>query len=68
MNIEQIEELQIFGNAHSDMPIFNACHEFIMDEANEMEERIRAIRKIDDTMGLNGVCNEDSVNEYVANA
>jgi len=65
MNIEQIEAMPIGGNAHVDMPIFNACHEFIINKSNPMAERIRAIKKIDDTMGLNDVCNEAAVLQYV---
>jgi len=65
MNIERIEAMPIGGNAHVDMPIFNACHDFIMNKSNPMPERIRAIKKIDDTMGIGGVCDEAAVNEYV---
>ena len=51
MNIEEIEKMGVAGNAFHDQHIFNACHEFIINFKNSIADRLRALNKINMTMG-----------------
>ncbi len=37
MNIDQIEQSDIVGNAYSDGPLMDQIHTFVTDKGNEME-------------------------------
>ncbi len=67
MNIQQIEQHRIIGNAHSDQPLMNAIDAFIADDTNPMNERIRACIKLDQVMGIECVVTEADVHDYMAN-
>lgn len=50
--IVELEALPVRGNHMQDSGLFNACHDFIVDEKNAMADRIRALQIIDRAMGL----------------
>jgi len=64
-NIESIEAAVIYGNAYHDMPIFDACHQLLTGTAS-LEEKCRALRKIDQTMGeTEGNYTQADVDNYI---
>jgi len=66
MDIKQVEALPIVGNAHNDQHIFNACDSIINGDY-PMDDKIRAIRKIDQTIGeSSGELTEKDVEDYIA--
>jgi len=65
MDITTIEQMPIFGNAHSDYKLFNDIHEFLMNPDNAMSDKIRAFVKLDKAVGADGVCDEAAVNAYI---
>lgn len=67
LTIDQIEALLIIGtNAGSYQRIINHCNDFIVGDAS-ISDKIRAIRKIDATMGIkdSGNISEKDVKEYL---
>lgn len=64
--LAKLLETPVIGNAFNDSGIFAAAHLIIMDENYSMVYRIKAIQKVDDTMGLGETCTEAEVADYVA--
>ena len=65
MKIEEIEQMGIAGDAYHDQHIFNACHDYIVDETNLIADRLRALKKIDVTMGVESEPTEADIREYI---
>lgn len=65
--IEEIQAMPIIGDAYHDGPLLQACHDFIADDSNAMEDKIKAIEKIDETMGEKSEkpITEKDVNSYI---
>ena len=40
---EELKQIQIIGNAHSDSALLNELHNFIIDPNNKMSERCEAM-------------------------
>lgn len=50
--ISFILNYEIEGNAHSDRPLLDACHEILMDDNRPHSQHAVALRKLDEAMGL----------------
>ncbi len=65
--IEQIETTPVAGNAFSDGPLMRAIHEFMLSDA-AVADKMRALRKLDQVMGVESEVTEASVAEYLREA
>ena len=65
MTIKEIQNLAIVGDANSDQHIFNECHTFVMDDNNSMKDKIKALKKIDETMGIGSEPTAADVETYI---
>ena len=64
MKIEQIEALPVAGNHFQDRGIFDVIHEFMIGD-HPVEEKIRALRKMDQVMGEENEVTARDVEEYL---
>jgi|HubBroStandDraft_2_1064218.scaffolds.fasta_scaffold361242_2 hypothetical protein len=62
--IQQLEAMPIYGNAFHDQPLFTLAHAIAIDVLEPMENRIRALRKIDEAMGEEDASTPAAVQEY----
>ncbi len=60
VTIEQLEAFPIRGNFDQDSDLLDACHDFIVNEKNPMADRIRALKVVDQVMGVES---EDEIDE-----
>ena len=64
--LAQILAMPIIGNAYSDRPLFDAVHEFLMSDANSMEDKIKVLAKSDKAMGSKSpAADEQAVKDYI---
>jgi len=63
--IEKIIAWQIVGNAHHDRELFDAIHDFVMSPDNPMVDKIKAIEKLDATMGVDSKVTASDVTKYI---
>ncbi len=64
--LEQILNHPIRGNAWQDMKLMNRIHEFVMDSRNAMEDKIRALGRLDEVMGeTDKPVTQSDVEEYI---
>ena len=49
--IERLQAMPIIGNAYSDREIFQLADEVLHDSTEPMQNKLAALRKIDETMG-----------------
>jgi len=52
--IEHLRAMPIYGNAHDDRQLLNLAHEIAIDDARPSDERIEALQRMDEAMGLTG--------------
>lgn len=64
-DIERLRQMPIVGNHYSDSGLFNLAHQIIMSDDEPMENKLEAIRKIDEAQGEEGDVSEANVNEYM---
>lgn len=64
MNIEQIEKHEIFGVYFYDRGLLNQIDDFLI-ENHPMTEKIRAMRKINEIMGIDGDLSSKDVEEHI---
>jgi len=64
-NIQQIEVAPIAGNAFSDSGLMDAINRFVLCKGNSICEKIRALRKLDQVMGIDTAVTEEDVREYI---
>ena len=63
--IEEVEKMQVAGNAFSDQGIMNAAHDVIANVDLPMSERIRGLAVLDKVMGEEGELTEEAVEAYL---
>jgi len=67
IDILEILDLPVIGNAFNDANIFTVIDDFIMDSTNKMSDKILCIKKLDETMGdIADSYGELDVIEYIA--
>lgn len=63
--IQEIEAHAIYGNAYSDMALFNKIHAFIHAKDTSMREKVRALNVLDKAIGEEQTANEIGVEQYI---
>lgn len=51
-NLDKLKAMPIGGNAHADSELFALAHVILMDGSESTDNKIEALRKIDEAMGL----------------
>jgi hypothetical protein len=66
MNIEEIVNTPVVGSFGFDQELWDACSEFILNENNPINERILALKKIDEITGIKPIeITEKDIELYV---
>lgn len=66
MKIEQILSHPIVGNAYSDGELLHKIHQFVLDENNTTEDKLKALHRLDQVMGVDtDYPTEKDLNEYL---
>ncbi len=67
--LEKILSSGIKGNAYHDRDLMQRIHNFVADKSNPMEDRIKALKKLDDVMGVQGTkVTANDVESYLRNS
>lgn len=65
MTITEIEQHEIVGNAYHDGELMASIDKFVK-QGNPIDEKIRALRKLDQVMGIDsGEITEQDVRDYI---
>jgi hypothetical protein len=65
---DDIEKSKYTGNTYNDGELMQKIHCFIMDPKNSMEDKMRALAKLDEIMGVdNGMVTPRDVQLYMQN-
>lgn len=66
MKLKDILSHKIVGNAMSDQKLMDEIDAFVADESNSMIDRRKALKKLDDVMGVDqGLPSEQEVLDYL---
>ena len=65
IKIDELLIMPIVGNAAGDRSLFDAAHLILMDGAESTENKMLALMKIDEAMGLNSDITFWDVQEYI---
>lgn len=63
--IRKLLDIPIVGNAYHDSGLFALAHDIIMSPAATMAQKIVALRRADDAMGIGDKIDEEAVEEYI---
>jgi len=65
--LQTILDAPIAGNAYHDNALMNRIHTFVMSDSNDMKDKIEAIKKLDEVMGMTqDEVTSNDVENYIA--
>lgn len=64
--MSELRDMKPIGNAFDDAPIFNLADKIIRDRLSRFEDKVEALKKMDEATGEPGEYTQAAIDEYLA--